>query len=419
MNLALWFLILSLLGLGLSALTFFRVRLLDPLIAPTFLVGWLRGELVLQTVFVEAIVSLLFVWGGVLESGAGQLGLALTIGSWGMLAAVHRRGVQAGGEFAAALAPLGVVPERDVRATHGFLKPFGFGHPEVKTIRDLAYGDSLPGDKGGRNLLDIVAASQAEPGERRPVLLQVHGGAWIIGDKREQGRPLMTHLATRGWVCVAINYRLSPRATMPDQIVDVKRAIAWIREHIEEYGGDPDFLCITGGSAGGHLCALAALTANDPRFQPGFEQVDTRVDAAVPFYGVFDFLDRADDRSLAKMAPVLGPLVFKCAPEENPELWDSVSPITRVHSGAPPFFVIQGSHDSLVFAEEAVTFVGALREKSRQPVAHVELFGAQHAFEIFHSPRSAHAVRGVTAFLEKVRADDEARVDAPGARVVD
>ena len=152
----------------------------------------------------------------------------------------------------------------------------------------------------------------------------------------------MREMASRGWVCVAINYRLSPKGTMPDHIVDVKRSIAWIREHIAGYGGDPDFVCITGGSAGGHLSSLAALTANDPAFQPGFEQVDTRLAAAVPFYGVFDFLDRADDRKLGKMTDALGPMVFKCTPEENPELWDSVCPVVRAHAGAPPFFVIQG-----------------------------------------------------------------------------
>jgi acetyl esterase/lipase len=245
------------------------------------------------------------------------------------------------------------------------------------------------------------------------VLLQVHGGAWVIGDKREQGRPLMTKLASQGWICVAINYRLSPKATMPDHIIDVKRAIAWIREHISEYGGDPGFLCITGGSAGGHLSSLAALTANDPQFQPGFESVDTRVDACVPFYGVFDFLDRADDRGLGKMADALGPLVFKCTPEEDPDLWESVCPVARVHPEAPPFLVIQGSHDSLVMAEEATSFVKALRAKSMRPVLLAELTGAQHAFEIFHSPRTEHAIRGAAAFLEKVHADYEAaRADA-------
>ncbi|MBL7660064.1 alpha/beta hydrolase, partial [Escherichia coli] len=92
-----------------------------------------------------------------------------------------------------------------------------------------------------------------------------------------------------GWICVAINYRHSPRNTWPDHILDVKRALAWVKAHISEYGGDPDFIAITGGSAGGHLSSLAALTPNDPRFQPGFEEADTRVQAAVPFYGVYDF----------------------------------------------------------------------------------------------------------------------------------
>ena len=86
------------------------------------------------------------------------------------------------------------------------------------------------------------------------MLLQVPGGAWAIGMRRPQAYPLLSHMADRGWVCVSIDYRVSPRNTWPDHIVDVKRALAWIKENIAEYGGDPDFVAITGGSAGGHLC---------------------------------------------------------------------------------------------------------------------------------------------------------------------
>lgn len=402
------FLGLSIFGLVLSLAVFPRVRLVGPLLIPTFLVGWLRGELVLWTLAIEAVVTAAFVTNGALDAPAGQAGLVLTLGSWALLVAAHRRSIDSGKTLAAALAPAGLSVDRGVSAFHGFPNPFRYSHPDVKRIHDVAYGESLPGDQGGRNLLDLVVPKAASSGDRRPVLLQVHGGAWVIGDKREQGRPLMREMASRGWVCVAINYRLSPKGTMPDHIVDVKRSIAWIRDHIADYGGDPDFVCITGGSAGGHLSSLAALTANDPAFQPGFEQVDTHLAAAVPFYGVFDFLDRADDRKLGKMADALGPMVFKCTPEENPELWDSVCPVVRAHAGAPPFFVIQGSHDSLVMAEEAVTFVDALREKSNAPVLFAELEGAQHAFEIFQSPRTEHAVLAVAAFLEKVRGEAQA-----------
>jgi len=406
------FLSLAVLGLVLSVAVYFRLRIHGQLLVFTFLAGWLRGELVVWTIALEALVTIGFVQAGVLEETAGQAGLALTFASWSLLIAAHRRSMNAGAEFAPALGELGIEVDRNVSALHGFPNPFKYGHPDVRRIFDVEYGESLPGDKGGRNLLDLVVPKAAQAGDRRPVLLQVHGGAWIIGDKREQGRPLMRSMASRGWICVAINYRLSPKATMPDHIVDVKRAIAWIRENIAEYGGDPDFLCITGGSAGGNLSSLAALTANDPAFQPGFESIDTRVNACVPFYGVFDFCDRAGDRVLGGMEAQVGPLVFKCSSEENPELWDSVSPVVRVHAEAPPFMVIQGSHDSLVMAEEADTFVAALREKSAQPVLHTELLGAQHAFEIFNSPRTEHAVRAVTGFLTHVHEEAEAKRSA-------
>ena len=95
------------------------------------------------------------------------------------------------------------------------------------------------------------------------MLFQIHGGGWVIGSKNEQALPLMYHLARAGWVCVSVDYRLSPQATFPDHLVDCKRALAWVREHVAEYGGDPDFVVVTGGSAGGHLAALVALTPND------------------------------------------------------------------------------------------------------------------------------------------------------------
>src|SRR3989442_2578192 len=103
--------------------------------------------------------------------------------------------------------------------------------------------------------------------------------------------PLMLPLAAEGWVCVAANYRLSPRAAFPEHLIDCKLALRWVREHIESFGGDPDFVVVTGGSAGGHLAALVALTANAPEYQPGFEDTDTSVTACVPFYGVYDLVE--------------------------------------------------------------------------------------------------------------------------------
>jgi acetyl esterase/lipase len=266
------------------------------------------------------------------------------------------------------------------------------GHLDVQ--KDIPYHP----EHGRRGLLDIYRPRGDV--KDAPVLLQVHGGGWTIGTKDQQGLPLMRHLAERGWVCVAVNYRLSPRDAFPAHIVDVKRAIAWIRDNIADHGGDPSFLAITGGSAGGHLTALAALTANDPAYQPGFEEADTTVQAAVPFYGIYDFAGVTGLRSVKFLRDYfLAPLVFQRPFEKDREAYERASPVLRVNDQAPPFYVVHGSND--VFAEvgQARAFVDALREASPNPVAYSELTFTQHAFDVFPSVRSLHSVRGVERFL--------------------
>jgi acetyl esterase/lipase len=231
------------------------------------------------------------------------------------------------------------------------------------------------------------------------VLLQIHGGGWMIGDKSQQGLPLMLHLAAEGWVCVANNYRLSPKATFPDHLVDCKRALAWVREHIAEYGGDPDFVVVTGGSAGGHLTALVALTANQPQYQPGFEDVDTSVAAAVPFYGVYDLVDIFQTPDGKTIDAWLARRVLKTTIDENRALFESGSPVHVVGADAPPFFVIHGDQDNLVPVRQARAFTAALRAVSEQPVVYAEIAGGSHAFDVFHSIRTGNAVNGVDRFL--------------------
>ena len=76
-------------------------------------------------------------------------------------------------------------------------------------------------------------------------------------------------------MCLSANYRLRPAATFPDHLIDLKKVIAWVREHGLEYGADPTVIFAAGSSAGGNLALLAALTPNQPAFQPGFERTDT------------------------------------------------------------------------------------------------------------------------------------------------
>ena len=274
----------------------------------------------------------------------------------------------------------------------------------LRIYRDYAHDSDISyGEQGSANLLDLWRRPDTDPHGRAPVLLQIPGGAWVSGNKRGQAHPLMSHLVELGWICVSINYRLSPRHTWPDQIVDVKRAIAWVKDNISRYGGDPNFIAITGGSAGGHLSALAALTPNRAEFQPGFADADTRVQAAVPFYGVYDFT-RSDGVLHPMMVPFLEKTVMKCTQAEVPDRFEAASPVTYVGSHAPPFFVIHGRNDSFIPVEQARSFAARLRDVSRQPVVYAELPLTQHAFDIFGSARATHAAVAVERFLAKTYA---------------
>jgi acetyl esterase/lipase len=335
--------------------------------------------------------------------------------SWLGLVGLNRLGHQSKLTLTAAL-DAGLGTDRRIESGDLWKRPAGGGTAKspgvVRMMRiygDYAHDTDISyGEYGSRNFLDIWRRPDLDRGGRAPVLLQVPGGAWMVGNKRQQAYPLMSHLAELGWVCVAINYRLSPRSTWPDQIVDVKRALAWTKEHIAEYGGDPDWVAITGGSAGGHLSSLAALTANDPQFQPGFEDADTSVRAAVPFYGLYDFT--RTDAIHPMMAPMLGKYVFKLRRAELREAFRVASPITYVSAEAPPFFVLHGRNDSLIPVEQGRAFSARLRELSRQPVVYAELPFAQHAFDIFGSARATHAALAVEQFLAEIYSKRQALV---------
>lgn len=250
-----------------------------------------------------------------------------------------------------------------------------------------------------------------EPGTKRPAIVQIHGGAWISGLKWLQGVPLLGHLAASGWVGFNVDYRLSPRAAFPAHLVDVKRAIAWVREHADEYGVDPDFVVVTGGSAGAHLAALVGLTADDAGYQPGFADADTSVAGVVAFYGIYDLTERRHPlpRTFKR---ALERFVLKVSYGEREDAFVAASPIERVVADAPPFFVVHGAADSVAPVEGARAFVERLREVSRAPVQYLEIPGAGHAFDIVPSHRTAAAVEAATEFLHGLHAAHVAHASA-------
>lgn len=365
----------------------------------SFFASWLTIELVWHHLVLGLAMTTLFLSLGVLDSPVGLVALGLMAATELLLLKIGITARRTRVLMRGALADL--EPDADAPRfprIHVVL-PFLVGRRRgVTRQRNVAFARA-----GGRTLrLDVSRPSAPVPGGRalRPAIIQIHGGGWVIGDKREQGLPLLTHMAAQGWVGFNVNYRLSPAATFPDHLIDLKAALVWIRAHADDYGIDPTFICVTGGSAGGHLAALMGLTAGNPRFQPGFEAADTSVAAVVPFYGIYDFTPSgAFGSDPAIYRRFLEPVVMKAFVAEEPDRYAEASPIHHVSAQAPPFFVIHGDKDTLAPVHDARTFVEHLKIASKEPVLYAEMQGAQHAFEIFPSARTAKVIEGVERFL--------------------
>jgi acetyl esterase/lipase len=238
--------------------------------------------------------------------------------------------------------------------------------------------------------------------EPAPVLIFVPGGAWVHGSRLLQGYALMSHLAEIGWVCLSIDYRVAPHHRWPAHITDVKTAIAWARANVDKFGGDRNFVAVAGCSAGGHLSALAGLTANDPEMQCELpEGSDTSVDAVVGIYGRYDWEDRSTAER-ARFVDFLERVVVGRKLSKHADVFRKASPIAWVHKDAPPFLVIHGTGDSVIPVEQARCFVEKLRAASHSAVSYVELPGAGHAFDMIDGARTGSMATAIGLFLNQI-----------------
>lgn len=240
------------------------------------------------------------------------------------------------------------------------------------------------------------------PAGPAPVMIFVPGGAWVQGSRTLQGYAMLSRLAETGWVCLSIDYRTAPHHRWPRHLIDVKTAIAWARANVDKYGGDRNFVAIAGASAGGHLAALAGLTGGDTELAEQLpDGADTAVDAVIGVYGRYDWHDRSTTERL-RFVDFLERVVVGERLDRRPELYRKASPIARVHPGAPPFFVIHGSNDTVIPVAQARAFVERLRRVSQSAVAYLELPGAGHAFDLTDGARTPIAATAVGLFLDQV-----------------
>jgi acetyl esterase/lipase len=367
-----------------------------PLRGPVSLVpSWILAFLTLDLALFHIALALLLAGGfalaGALEAWPGKLALLLVLGSSAVLFVLWLPSLRAASVANSVAAELELDDVEPV--PRGLLlRPIPRVRDGVSVIRDVPFAR-----RAGRVLaMDIYRGSGHEG--KRPGLVFLHGGAWVLGDKREQGLPLCNHLARLGWVCANANYRLSPGATYPDHVDDAKDAVAWLREHSDEYGVDPDFIAIAGNSAGAHITAMTALTG-DTTPETANGKGDASVQAVVTYYGVYDLTNRLGVHGRAFLDRLIGPHVVKAFFDTEPERFHAASPMDHVERASAPWLMLQGDRDSLTPAPEAREFARRLREHSQHTVGYAEFPGAQHAFDIYYSLRAIAAVELTARFL--------------------
>lgn len=258
------------------------------------------------------------------------------------------------------------------------------GHIRRKEL-DLVYADRSPAQK-----LDIYWPDTARA--RYPVVVHVHGGAFMVGDKRDmQLKPELAALA-RGYAVVSINYRMSGEALFPALVHDTKAAIRWVRAHAETYAFDPDAIAIWGGSAGGYLALMAGVSdgiaeLDDPSL--GNPKQSSAVQAVVAWFPPANFL--LMDEQLAASGFAQTPETAHSGPRspeslilgqpitEIPELVRVANPETYIRPGLPPVFIQHGTADTTVPYQQSLTFACRLAEVvGRERVTYELLLNAKH-----------------------------------------
>jgi acetyl esterase/lipase len=226
---------------------------------------------------------------------------------------------------------------------------------DVAFIRDVYFGT------GGRQPLYMdVLRPKARSDEPLPVIIFIHGGGWIGGNK-QLGVKWLIPFAQAGYFCASIEYRLTSDAPFPAQIEDCKCAIRFIRAHAKELGVDPNRIGVWGSSAGGHLAALLGTTGDSGKFegQGGWADQSSRVQAVCVWYGPSDLPRLIEKRQGPAPAFIMRKLLGGPA-GENLEKAREASPIVYVSEDDPPFLIMHGQRDRIVPVEQARRLNAAL-----------------------------------------------------------
>ena len=223
--------------------------------------------------------------------------------------------------------------------------------PFKNTVLDIQYG-TLP-----EQILDLYLPEEGDG--PFPVLFDVHGGGWMLGNRRESYIAKKMDMLNRGYAVIAMDYRLWPEVLFPENLYDVKTAVRWARAHAQEYNLDPERFTMVGDSAGGHLTLMVAFTADRPEYagyQYGWEGYSDAVQAACDMFGPSVMDSRAanfyKESGVKRITFGEGPatiegIMAECFGRED-NLLKLISPLELVHKDIPPLLILQGHDDGMV-----------------------------------------------------------------------
>jgi acetyl esterase/lipase len=262
--------------------------------------------------------------------------------------------------------------------------------PAMRVIPNVAY---LAPDRAEK--LDVYLPEGRAAGVKSPALVWIHGGSWIGGDKGEaRAKEICGTLVGAGYVAVSINYKLG-RGAWPQNLLDCKNAVRFLRAHAEEYGIDPDRIAVGGGSAGGHLALMVGFTMGQTELEPTapYPGVSSAVRAVLDLYGpanlVLPPVAAGSADAFPGMRKVMADARGVFGAEPPPEaVLRAASPTHIAAKGAPPVLIFHGKDDPIVEHTQSVELDKVLTERG---VEHVFTLveGAQHSFDFEISNPSA------------------------------